>query len=81
MVRLVCGHRGWHRPVIVFCYAGPLPVPAGYQPRGKAATLELKCSHCGYAPRPGDEGLRQAINYASTLPRMILDINPPRPGQ
>ena len=76
VVQLVCGHRGRHRPVRVFRYDGPLPVPDGYSPRGHASTLDLRCPHCGYAPRPGDDGLRQLLQTAATSPGQTLDINP-----
>jgi hypothetical protein len=80
MIRLVCGHQGRRRPVTVFAYDGPLPVPAGYTPRGHSSSIELRCRYCGFAPRPGDEGLRALLSAAAGLPRMTLDINPRPPG-
>ena len=77
-VRLICSHRGVHRPVTVLRYQGPLPVPEHYKPRLRGSTLELRCSHCGHAPRPGDEGLRQLLLTAAALPGQTLDINPQR---
>jgi hypothetical protein len=76
MVRLVCGHRGRRRPVTVFAYDGLLPIPDSYAPRGGGATLELRCRYCGYAPRPGDKGLRALLSTAAGEPRQTLDINP-----
>lgn len=78
MVLLVCGHRGHRRPVTVFAYDGPVPVPRDYTPRGRGATLDLRCRYCGFAPRPGDWGLRVLLNAAAELPGMTLDINPYR---
>lgn len=78
MIRLVCGHRGQHRPVTVFAYNGPLPIPGDYSPRGSGATLELRCPHCGFAPRPGDFGLRILLKAAADEPGETLDINPRR---
>ncbi len=79
MIKLICGHRGAHRPVTVFTYAGPLPLPADYTgPRGRGATLDLNCPHCGFAPRPGDAGLRMLLEAAAARPGMTLDINPGR---
>lgn len=75
-MRLVCGHRGKRRPVTVFAYDGPLPLPEGYSLRGAGSTMELHCRYCGYAPRPGDEGLRVLLAIAAAMPRMTLDINP-----
>ena len=76
-VRLVCSHRGIRRPVLVYCYTGVLPVPEGYSPRGHGATFELRCRYCGFAPRPGDEGLRKLLMTAAALPGAVLDLNPP----
>ena len=73
-VRLVCGHRGARRPVTVFTYAGPLP--PGWSPRLRGSTFELACAYCGFAPRPGDEGLRALIELAAARPGAVLDINP-----
>ena len=78
MIRLVCGHRGQHRPVTVFAYDGEPPIPASYSPRGSGATIELRCKHCGFAPRPGDAGLRILLAAAASQPQMTLDINPRR---
>jgi len=76
VIKLVCGHRGVHRPVTVFAYAGPLPVPPDYTPRTPGSVLDLNCPHCGFAPRPGDAGLRALLGIAMTRPAMTLDINP-----
>lgn len=76
MIRLVCGHRGKRRPVMVFAYDGPLPIPGNYAPRGQSSTLELRCKYCGYAPRPGDAGLRALLAIAAGEPGQRLDINP-----
>jgi hypothetical protein len=78
MVRLVCGHRGTRRPVTVYAYDGPLPIPASYTPRGRSSTIELRCPHCGFAPRPGDGGLRILLTAAASQPATTLDINPRR---
>jgi len=74
-VQLVCGHGGWRRPVVILRYEGPLPVPQGYSPRGRGATFELRCSYCGFAPRPGDEGLRALLTLAAASPAATLDIS------
>lgn len=70
MIRLVCGHRGTHRPVTVFACG------AVGSPRLRGAALDLNCPHCGFAPRPGDDGLRALLELAATRPGMTLDINP-----
>lgn len=76
MIRLVCGHGGYRRPVLVFAYDGPLPIPGNYKPRGRGATLELRCRYCGFAARPGDDGLLLLLGIAADEPRQRLDINP-----
>lgn len=78
MIRLTCGHRGKRRPVTVFAYDGPVPLPDGYTPRMPGASIELRCKYCGYAPRPGDEGLRTLLALAAGEPGQRLDINPRR---
>lgn len=78
MIRLVCGHRGKHRPVTVFAYGGPVPIPASYTPGGPGTRVELRCGHCGFAPRPSKDGLRTLLVIAADEPRQRLDINPRR---
>jgi hypothetical protein len=78
VVTLVCGHRGVHRPVKVYIYDGPWPLPPAWQPRSPHSTLDLNCRHCGFAPRPGDDGMRQLVELAASRPGRKLDINPRR---
>jgi hypothetical protein len=40
------------------------------------STLDLNCPHCGFAPRPGDDGLRALLELAASRPGATLDINP-----
>ena len=76
VIRLVCGHRGVHRPVIVYEYDGPWPLPPHYWPRGPHATLDVNCRYCRFAPRPSDAGMRALVELAASRPGAVLDINP-----
>ena len=64
-----------HRPVVVYAYDGPVPPPEGWSPRLPGSTLELACPRCGFAPRPGDDGMRDLIGMAAVKPGRTLYID------
>jgi hypothetical protein len=79
-IRLLCGHRDRlprRRPVTVYVHEGPWPIPPGWTERPPHSTFELVCQYCGFAPRPGDEGMRTLIEMAAAAGGK-LDINPAR---
>lgn len=76
VVRLICGHRGVRRPQPVYVYDGPWPLQPGWSPRLPHSTFELNCRYCGFAPRPGDDGMRTLLEFAASRPGAVLDINP-----
>jgi hypothetical protein len=70
---------GGHRPVMVYRYDGPWPLPRPHHPgeRGSHSTLDLNCGRCGFAPRASDGGLRNLIEMAAAKPGRILYIDGP----
>jgi hypothetical protein len=79
-VRLACkGRRRGkpHRPDDAYVYDGPWPLPPGWSPRLPGSTFDLKCPRCGFAPRPGDDGMRALIEMAAGKPGRILYIDGP----
>ena len=77
---LACkGRRGArpHRPRYLYVHTDPWPLPPGWTPRDPHSTFELNCPRCGFAPRPGDDGMRVLVEMAAGKPGRILYIDGP----
>lgn len=66
-----------HRKVVVYAYDGPIPPAPEWRARVTHSTMDLYCSRCGFAPRPGDDGMRALIAMAAAQPDHTLFIDGP----